>query len=316
MYIQKRTVAALVRLLITVLALVGLWIEFANFGNLSPRLFVTWLLVVIALYYMVATIVAAFAHKQPSDVLPCPMLHGLCAALGVGLLVASFCGLQLTGFSGPENLLVCLVIPVLLIVDWLFLSKKGSWRAVEPFYWLALPVVYVCWVLILADVWGKNAAYAYPYWFLDFHQIGIDTMLWYLAVLMVVTLVIGYVLLALDYTLSGQLSQHIVLPRIKTIIVEEVVAEDDLATKTQLEAAAEPSKPKDSSEPERPKASKDPKALSQPSKPTPPAVKKSGKSPAEKSGAHKPGSKSQYKSKSKSHAQAAKSRSKPARQKS
>ena len=61
----------------------------------------------------------------------------------------------------------------------------------------------------------------YPYFFLNYQANGVDNLILWTLLISVVVLAIGYILVLLDYTISGQLNQHIVMPKIKTIVIEE-----------------------------------------------------------------------------------------------
>ncbi len=61
----------------------------------------------------------------------------------------------------------------------------------------------------------------YPYEFLNYPEIGLDEMAWWLAIFISLELAFGYLILCLDLLIGGRLSKYIVLPKIKTIIIEE-----------------------------------------------------------------------------------------------
>ncbi len=226
MHIEKRSAVAIYRLVIVILAVIGLWIELASFQESAWRLFATWTLAILAIYYMVVTIKTAFWKRSAFDVLPCPMLQGMLLVAGVSMLIASVSGLQLTGLTGFSNVLIAFLIPLLLLGDYFIFSKKGSWRTIEPFYWLAFPVVYVASIIITGDfMYTTDPGLVYPYGFLNFHAIGVDRMLWFFALEIAVVLVVGYILVVIDRLASGKVAQHIVMPRIKTIVIEEEVSD-------------------------------------------------------------------------------------------
>lgn len=226
MHIEKRSIAAIYRLIIVVLAVIGLWIELSSFQESAWRLFATWMLAILAIYYIATTIKTAFWKRSTFDVLPCPMLQGMLLVAGLSMLIASVSGLQLTGLTGFSNVLIVFLIPLLLLGDYSLFTKKGSWRTIEPFYWLAFPVIYVSGIIITGDfMYTTDPGLVYPYGFLNFHAIGVDQMLWFFALEIAVVLVIGYALVLIDYLASGKVAQHIVMPRIKTIVIEEEVSD-------------------------------------------------------------------------------------------
>lgn len=229
MYIKRRSVSALYKLAVSVLALVGLLLELASFGTAAWRLFAPWVILLAAVYFLIAAIMTAFFKRRSPVRMLCPMLQGLLTISGLVIAVGYL--LVITGHSGIPSLagfagvLTYFIVPLLILGDWLLFSKKGQWRTVDPFYWLAFPVIYACGILLSANFTTRVIILEYPYEFLNYPVIGIDTMLWWGAVLGILILAGGYLLMMLDLLWSGKLAQHIVMPRIKTIVVEEVIEE-------------------------------------------------------------------------------------------
>lgn len=242
MQIQKRSIAAIYRLIITILVVAGFWIELTSFQADAWRLFATWVLLALAIYYLIITVKTTFFRKSPANVLICPMLQGMFLVATISMLIASMNGWQLTGITGFGNVLIVFIIPLLLLGDYFIFTKKGSWRTIEPFYWLAPPIIYVAYIIITGDFRYGEAGLIYPYTFLDFHVIGVDRMLWYFALEITIILIIGYVLVAIDYFASGEVAQHVVMPRIKTIVVEEEIPEATPISKVTPKKS-EPKKP-------------------------------------------------------------------------
>ena len=124
--------------------------------------------------------------------------------------------------------------------------KKGVWRAVDPWYWLALVIIYASGILLTAR---GTKELSYPYDFLNYSEIGIDIMIWWIVLVSLIVLVIGYSFVIFDFALGGELRKHIVMPRIKTIVIEEEIIESvveapEVAQETMKEKS-EPA-PKDS----------------------------------------------------------------------
>ena len=81
------------------------------------------------------------------------------------------------------------VMPILFLVDWLFLVPKKTLKLTDGFAWLAFPVIYLIWTFI-------HGAYSgfYPYPFLNVGELGIARVLMNEAGLLVIFLILGLAL--------------------------------------------------------------------------------------------------------------------------
>lgn len=227
MYIKTRVVTVVFRLSISALSAFASWLLFHIFGNEAWRLFSTWVMLIAAVYYFCLAFLPAFSKRRDSGRVFCPTLQGAIVISGITFaifrLVFNMVGLRVAGLEGIGMILVNFVLPTMFLFDWIIFTKKGRWRAVDPFYWLALLICYGAWILLSAEFMNTDAALRYPYAFLDFNTIGIDLMLTWFAVIAVVVLALGYICVTLDFAMSGNLAKYVVLPHIKTIVVEEEV---------------------------------------------------------------------------------------------
>lgn len=229
MHIQNRTATVIFNFIIGALAALATWIQFLSFGHDAWRLFATWVTLVAAIYYMLDAIVALLAKRRPVGAEFCPMLQGGLIVSGITLLLIRIICYAMDSYipsAGGNVMLSEFILPVLMIVTWVMFNQKGKWRVYEPFYWLALPGIYAFAILVSGEFMPHNARLIYPYEFLDYPSIGIDTMLWWFAIFAVVILIVGYIFWILDFAMSGKLSKHIVMPKIKTVVIEEEVEDE------------------------------------------------------------------------------------------
>lgn len=248
MYIKTRIVTAVFRLSISVLSVFASWLLFHIFGSGAWRLFPTWIMLMAAVYYFCLAFFPVFSKRRDSGRIFCPTLQGAIVVSGMVLaifrLVFNLIGVKVVGLEGIGLILVNFVLPAMFFLDWILFTKKGRLRAVDPFYWLALLVCYGAWILLSAEFMNTDAALRYPYDFLDFNTIGIDFMLTWFAAIAIVTLALSYICVALDFAMSGNLAKYVVLPHIKTIVIEEDVEAPVKVIKNEPAAVkAEPKKP-------------------------------------------------------------------------
>ena len=233
MRIQKSYISGGLRLIIGLLALDGFLAQLASLGADAWRVFDTWTILLTAGYFCVLAVLtfAGWLQTHRGRVI-CPMLYGmiivgnLCALLLWAVFKANHLP-WLNGVSG-QTFVLDILVPLLTLVDWAIFAKKGSFRAYDPWYWLGLPLIYMATMLVTSIYLPSSHALRYPYPFLDYHTIGISNMFWWTLIISTVVLLLGYVLMLLDFALSGKLSEHVVLPKIKTIVIEEEVEEPEV----------------------------------------------------------------------------------------
>lgn len=248
---KKRLWFSLVyKLLVGVITSVALSAQLNSLGANAWRLLETWLLLVMAVYFFISAFAEWFRRKQPMlHHSFCPLLQGLIIVAGTSLSVLRIVyqanALEWPGARGSLNYLQLIGIPLFTLIDWLFFTKKGGWALSYPWYWLGVIISYCCVILLTADFLPNQESWEYPYFFLDYQVNGIDNLVLWAFLISAVVLIIGYILTLLDYTMSGQLNQHIVMPKIKTIIVEEPpVVEPEIAVPSEPVQPAKPVKPK------------------------------------------------------------------------
>lgn len=227
MYIKSRAATTACHLSVGALSAFASWLLFHIFGNEAWRLFPAWVLLIAAIYYIINALVAFFWKRRSPGRMICPTLQGAIIVSGFSLaifrLVFSFNGLLVIGLEGVGMVLVDFLLPVFFFLDWLLFTKKGYWRMVDPFYWLAFLVCYICGIILSAEFMNSGDVLQYPYAFLNFKVIGLELMLSWFALMSVLVLAMGYICVVVDFAMSGKLSKRIVLPRIKTIVIEEEI---------------------------------------------------------------------------------------------
>ncbi len=231
------------KLLVGLIAGATLASQFNSLGTNAWRLLETWLLLVAAIYFFISAFAEWFRRKQPMLHRSfCPLLQGMIIVIGIGLcvirVVYELNAIEWMGARDFLNYLQLIFIPLCTIIDWLIFTKKGGWGLSYPWYWLGIVISYCCIILLTTDFIPGQDGWKYPYFFLNYQANGVDNLILWTLLISVVVLAIGYILVLLDYTISGQLNQHIVMPKIKTIVIEEPpVIEPEVITSSEATKA-------------------------------------------------------------------------------
>lgn len=260
-------VSLIYRLVISIFVGILFWQQFHSLGLGAWRLLETWILLAALVYFIFAIPTTWLRRKQPQPLTAfCPVLQGAVIVLGAGMIVLwLFYQAQQIAWPGADNPwagLAVFLAPILTLVDWFLFTKKGGWQLSYPFYWLGVVISYGCIIILTANFVPHRAGWEYPYGMLNYPEIGIIAMLWWLVLISVILLVIGYAMVSLDYLISGRLGQHIVMPRIKTIVIEEPIAEEII----EPEAVT----PEEVAQIKSPKTARSAKSASSASKPSAP----------------------------------------------
>ena len=96
---------------------------------------------------------------------------------------------DLAGWNFVADLILHYVMPLLFVIDWLFLVPKENLKLKGVGMWLVFPVLYLLWTFIHGAVSGF-----YPYPFLNGNELGSARVLLNEAGLLVIFLIIGFLL--------------------------------------------------------------------------------------------------------------------------
>ncbi len=243
MYIKNRPATIASKIIITVLSLSVTWYLLGAFGWDAFRLFPTWVSSLSTLYFLGSALFLLLGRKRVPGKNPCPMLEGMIICgflLMTGLALTSlFTGSYLPHLDHWLIWLLCDILPLLTLADWAVFCKKGRFRPMYPFYWLALPICYAAAMLLSAAWLSKRTPLRYPLIQLDYLHYGIWGMFIWILLVSISVLAGGYLLYLIDFALSGKLAKRIVLPHI--VVVEEEGLDNSNSSSGNSDAPTAPS---------------------------------------------------------------------------
>ena len=104
------------------------------------------------------------------------------------------------------NILVHIVSPILVIVDYLLFDQKGKFKKVYPIAWITVPLYYVIYVYIYSANGGKfyniGGSRKYAYMFLDFEENGYIMTAVFIGLIAISVILLGRLLIGLDKRLK------------------------------------------------------------------------------------------------------------------
>ncbi len=107
---------------------------------------------------------------------------------------------------GLNNLILHYIMPVLVVIDFYFLSGEKKIKCYHPIYWLIIPIGYLIFVYLKAafgaPFYTGYGMSKYPYFFLDIDKMGMMKVLGMISTLVLFYLALGYAVLLLDYLMN------------------------------------------------------------------------------------------------------------------
>lgn len=226
MHIRSKALAVSSKIVLSLICICGIVAMFINYNEQAWRAFSTWVLILGTLYFLGSTI-WLLLRKRDSGLILCPMLDGMVLSGLILVIIAKFVYPDTLDYTSELDgwliILLNIVLPILVLLDWLIFAQKGRWRTSEPFYWLALPVTYAATMILTAEFMPETAAMRYPLSFLDYRDATLGVMTGWLLIFGLLELSASYFLVVVDSLMSGKISRRIVLPRIKTVLVEDSI---------------------------------------------------------------------------------------------
>lgn len=215
MYIKNRTISTIFRLFLVGLCAWGIWLNLTAWdGNWLELLsFYTLQSNILVLVFFIYLLIRPLWTKQPPN---STVKGAVTVAISLTLLVYHFV-LRPTMFSmaestygdSPANILAHYVTPLMVIADWLLFDRKGMMTKFDPFKWLLVPLAYLVFAIIRAQLATFSITDSrWPYFFMDFDKYGIMQVVLNCSLVTVGYLALGYLVDAADYLMAklGRLS--------------------------------------------------------------------------------------------------------------
>lgn len=96
------------------------------------------------------------------------------------------------------SLLFHVVLPILFIADWFLFYERRKLKWYYPLLGLLVPLVYLAFIFIRADILNGFGAVIYPYFFLNVNNLGWEGVLRWIGILFLIFLAVGYIFYLFD----------------------------------------------------------------------------------------------------------------------
>ena len=216
MYLKNQTLQRSYRLLLVLLCQIGIVLQYTMVFHIGKvgmlSCYYTMHSNFVCLAYFAWLLIRQPREEQPAvkgGVVLCIAITGLVYHFMLNGAMEAGVGAvgEVTSLDIVANTLVHYVVPIMTLMDYLLFTPKGGFRWQHPFAWLSLPIAYVIFALIRAEVSdgmfaGFSGQSRYPYPFLDVDLFGLGKVLLMVAAILLGALLLGYLLYGLDRLLA------------------------------------------------------------------------------------------------------------------
>ncbi len=98
------------------------------------------------------------------------------------------------------NSIVHIILPIMVIFDYILFDEKGKFNKKYPFMWVILPFIYWIFIIIRAYI-GNPFTYTasrYPYYFIDIDAFGIIQVSFNVLIMIIGIIILGYIYVWID----------------------------------------------------------------------------------------------------------------------
>lgn len=215
MTFQNRIVALIFRILLIIGCFTGLYLNSGlTSGQISglPFIYYTILSNLVCLIFFVVLTIQTTLDLKAKGISGITVSQPRLKGAFTMMIAATFLIYQFilaprafsmdTGYSfwSGANLLVHYFTPFMVILDWLLFGPRGSFRIFDPLLWLLIPLVYLVFVIIRAQIGGPItlSGSRYPYFFIDFDVLGIGGVLPWIGIITIFFVILRYLIFYID----------------------------------------------------------------------------------------------------------------------
>lgn len=190
---MKEKISLIYKILIVVVSGIGLYLNFKLYSFKTAILYFTNLSnILVFLFYLVGLILYFTKKLKKNDtyyIIKGMITMAITITMFVYQIILSG---SMNTFVGHEveNAFVHLIVPFLVIFDYIIFGKKGNLKKNYPFIWSFILIVYQLFVIIYSLLGGKFMGSDVPYPYMDISKNGIWTVI--LNCVLVYVFFVGY----------------------------------------------------------------------------------------------------------------------------
>lgn len=190
---MKEKISLIYKILIVVVSGIGLYLNFKLYSFKTAILYFTNLSNIFVFVFYLVGLILYFTKKLKKNDTYYIIKGMITMAITITMFVYQIIlSGSMNAFVGHEveNAFVHLIVPFLVIFDYIIFGKKGNLKKNYPFIWSFILVVYQLFVIIYSLWGGKFMGSSVPYPYMDISKNGIWTVI--LNCVLVYVFFVGY----------------------------------------------------------------------------------------------------------------------------
>lgn len=204
----KRNIALVYRVVIVVVSAVALFLNFKLFTFKIGILYFTNFSNLLCLLYFSALVICMILKKERNDDLHYIIKGMVTMAITLTMFLYYFI-LNSNAVAFKNHMLECnlvhLVVPLLVIFDYIIFGIKGNLKKNYPFIWSAILFIYQIFITIYMMLGGKFAnGDSYPYFYMNVSKYGVLGVFINILIILIVYIVYGKIIQVLDNKLGNR----------------------------------------------------------------------------------------------------------------
>lgn len=209
---NKRTVSIIYRLLVITSLLTGIILNFIN--TVSIRFLISYYTMQSNIICLIAFIFFWIKDLRKYNCKKSNLYYVMKGMVTIAILVTAIIYLTILlpnelpmyiisskGMTGKKlgNILVHVISPSLVLLDYVLIDEKGRFKFFYPFIWLFIPSGYVCFVYSgLGRFYRIGGSKKFGYFFLDYEKMGVQRVIAWVAGIAIGIVIVGYIFIWLD----------------------------------------------------------------------------------------------------------------------
>lgn len=204
----KRNIALVYRVVIVVVSAIALFLNFKLFTFKIGILYFTNFSNLLCLLYFSALVICMILKKERNDDLHYIIKGMVTMAITLTMFLYYFI-LNSNAVAFKNHMLECnlvhLVVPLLVIFDYIIFGIKGNLKKNYPFIWSAILFIYQIFITIYMMLGGKFAnGDSYPYFYMNVSKYGVLGVFINILIILIVYIVYGKIIQVLDNKLGNR----------------------------------------------------------------------------------------------------------------
>lgn len=190
---MKEKISLIYKILIVVVSGIGLYLNFKLYSFKTAILYFTNLSNIFVFVFYLVGLILYFTKKLKKNDTYYIIKGMITMAITITMFVYQIIlSGSMNAFVGHEveNAFVHLIVPFLVILDYIIFGKKGNLKKNYPFIWSFILIVYQLFVIIYSLLGGKFMGSSVPYPYMDVSKNGIWTVI--LNCVLVYVFFVGY----------------------------------------------------------------------------------------------------------------------------